>query len=356
MEHKLELVHNGQRRFGLLSGEVTLSLDQIAHPFSFRYAEKITATDPISLIRKGDLVSILVDDEPLVEGYVNVSTRRHTVGTLEFEVRGRGAAQDLVDCSVTGKHHHTNATVDKIVGELVKPYGYSVRMAAGTSVGEPLKAFSVDKSEKVMEAIMRACTRRGLWPRALPVGYTIELVRVDATLEQTPLVNGENCTDMEFEEDDTGLYSAYMIHGRTSETDDAYGAATRIRGEVNDPSVGRFRPLRIEARGGDGPSDPGLRAKIERNRRLGQSEIIRCKTSSWRDYDGLLWAPNQLRACVDPEPAMMLDAAEFLISTVKYSWDETLSRGFEASIELKRREAYDPEGAYPVTQAGAAVQ
>jgi prophage tail gpP-like protein len=360
MQHKLELWHNGQKRFGLRRGNASLSMESIAHPFSFTYAEKITATDPIALIRRGDEVRIIVDDEPLVGGYVNQSVRRHTVDELTFEVRGRSYGQDLVDCSaVVGKRYERSATADKLIEQIAKPFGLATRMAPGATPGAIIKGFKIEKGAKAFDAIMQACTKRGLWPRILPIEPVLELARADATPEYKALANGENCTEMDFEENDEQLFSAYLVHGRTSETDDAYGGATRIRGQVNDPSVTRYRPLRLETKGGDGPDDVGQRAKIERNRRLGNSEVIHCRTDGWRDGpvsdSGIFWLPNQLRVCIDPEPAMQIDSVQMLITSVKYEWDDAVSKGFTCALELKRREAFDPEAAYPVTQVGALV-
>jgi prophage tail gpP-like protein len=359
--HSITLRHNGKQLRGLLRGEVTLGLEQIAHPFSFSYAERLANTGTPWHFEAGDLVSVHVDGEMIVDGYIDVSRGKRAWDEMSFEVQGRAATADLVDCTAMVRpRQFTNATVVQIVSKIVQPFGFAVRLGAGAVPGAPFRRFTIDKNDTCFSAISKACKQRGLWPRYIPGATVLELAALNATPRTTPLVLGENVLSMERETNHTERFGSYHFSGTTHATDTLYGPATRIKAQVFDPAITRHRPLRIDARNGDGPSDVGVRARLERNHRAGNSERVKAVVSGWRyeqiDGDPLsdrstsrmaLWEPNTIHAVIAPE--LGLNGVELLIVSARYVFDAEMKSGFVCELELKRREALDPMAAYPVT-------
>lgn len=349
MEYDLRLIHNGIEHVGLIRGHVSLSIEQIAHPFSFVYSERIVAGQEPFWIEPGDYVQITVDDDELVGGYIERVTAKRGVRELVYEVYGRGAGLDLVDCSVmTRPRQFKSVRVDQVVADLVKPFGFGVRVVG--EPGDPIRRFTVDRNDRVFDAVQRACKLRGFWPRVAPGGTLLELVRVDAEPELKIMTTGEGILSMERVTDWSQRFSEYHFVGGTHATDDVYGESTRISQYVVDPAVNRYRPTRIPLRGGDGPRDAGVRAMMERNKRAGDAEVVKAKAASWKNYAGVLWRPNQMHLVRDP--LLRLADARMIISDVDYQFDVKMPDGFAADITLKRPEAYDFEAGYPPEARG----
>lgn len=347
MEYDLALLHNGIYHEGLIRGRVRLSIEQLAHPFNLVYAERIVEGQDPFWIDSGDFVQLVVDDDELVGGYVERVISKRGVEELVYEVSGRGAGLDLVDSSVMTRPRQFSASrVDQIVRALVEPYGFGVRVVG--EPGEPIRRFTVDKSDRVFDAISRACKLRGFWPRVAPGGTMLELVRVETEPELKILTNGEGVLFMERVTDWSQRFSEYHFVGGTHAADDVYGEATKISSYVVDPAVNRYRPTRIPLRGGDGPRDAGVRAMLERNKRAGDAETVRARAASWKNYAGELWRPNQLHLVRDP--LLRLNDATMLVSDVDYAFDVRMPNGFVADLTLKRPEAYDYRATYPVEE------
>jgi prophage tail gpP-like protein len=342
VNHVVELKRFGVRHRGLIRGSITLSIEQIAPPFQCTYAEALGSEKP-RYFGSGDFISLLIDDEVVTDGYVDVSRRKQTVGDISYDFNGRGSPLDLVDCTALVRpRQFKNAKVDQIATKILAPFGFTVR--ALDDVGDPIRRFTLDKNDTAFGATLRAAKLRGLWPRYMGGEKVIELVKLDATVESVPIIVGVNAFELEHISDWTQRFGSYHMVGTTHATDDVTGIATRIRDKVVDPAIGRYRPLRIEVRGGDGSKDAGIRAKQERNMRAGNSDRFVAKISGWRDRDGTLWRPNQLRRC----RADRLGIDENLvITTAKYAWDQHMKDGFVTELELKRPEALDLDASYP---------
>lgn len=323
---------------------MTLGLEQVAHPFRIRYAERFDEAGSPWYLEAGDFLEVLVDGELLVDGFVDSAEMRRTAAEYSLEVSGRARTADMVDCTAMVRPRQwANATVDQIVAAIAQPFGFTVQLS-GTP-GKPIRKFTLDKGETAFDAISRVCKMRGFWPSYDGGPTVLKLAKLDADVGNTALVLGRNVLEMTRTTDWTQRFSAYHFRGTTHATDDIYGVSKHLQDVAHDTAVDRYRPTRLQMRGADGPSDAGQRALFERNRRAGASERVVCQVSGWRDDDGALWRPNTLASVTAEE--LGLDAAQLLIVSAKYEFDERMKNGFRCELELKRREALDPEAEYP---------
>lgn len=346
MDHYLELRHEGRRHRGLISGRASLGLEQFAHPLTFRYSEHLERlpADAWCLVA-GDLVEFFVDGELLLDAYVEGARIRRTEKEYGFDARCKAPTIDLVQCSHTGKRQFTNARVDQIARELVRPFGFGISGGAST---HPIARFTVDRNESPFDALVRACRMRGLFPLYGGDGSNvISLERPGPTVVSQPLrLGGTRVLRIERDTDWSDRFSDYLFRGKSGRTNDTYSDATRFGGDAHDPFIGRYRPTRLQVRGGKGQGDAGTMARRERNQRAGRSESVTVSVSGWRtELDEMLWRPNMLVTLQAPEVA--LDDVRMLVTQVDYEFDEEMRGGFVSHLELKRPEALDPDATYP---------
>ncbi len=346
MQHTLELRHEGRRHRGLRRGKVTLGLEQIAHPMTLTYAEQLEESpgDAWCLVC-GDIVELHVDGELLLDAYVEAATIHRTLKTYDFEARCKAPTIDLVQCTVVAKpRQFTNVTVDAIVRKIVEPFGFAVQVVG--SVGAPIPKFTIDRNEQPFNAIARVCRMRGLFPLYHPGQSNIlSLEKISPTPVRTVLSLGRNVLEMQRETDWSDRFSDYIFRGKSRRTDDTYSEASSHGGTSHDPYVGRYRPTRLQVRGGKGSDDAGTMARRERNQRAGKSESVTATVSGWRNDEGALWRPNMLVPLDAPELA--LADVKMLITQVDYEFDDAMQHGFVAKLELKRPETLDPDATYP---------
>ncbi|MBC7171068.1 MAG: hypothetical protein H5U40_01495, partial [Polyangiaceae bacterium] len=334
--HTIELRHSGARHRGMLCGSVSLSIEKLAHSFSFTYAEQLRPEEDPRWFAPGDSATLLFDGEVVVDGIIDSARVKHTPTALEFSVTGRSVAADIVDCTaLTRPRQFSNATVEQITAKLVEPFGFGVRIIGGGT--RPLRRFTFDKGDTAFSAVMRACKLRGLWPRYFMDDRVIELARLDATTEEVPLVVGVNVVELDYTVDFSQRFGSYHFTGSRRATNDDGETSegenkprfSRFLGVAKDAAISRYRPMRLQLRGGDGSGDAVTRANRERNQRAGNSEKVSAKALGWRDRDGGLWRPNQRRLVIDDELGIH---GEMIITDVTFAWDARMKDGFVATV------------------------
>lgn len=285
---------------------------------------------------------VLIDETPVVSGYVDAVEVSIDGAQQVVQVAGRDATADLVDCSaVRTPGQWRGQRIERIAEDLAAPFGVPVRAAVDT--GKPLTSFALQEGETVFEAIERAARIRALLLMTDGRGALV-ITRAGLNRVAMPLVLGNNILAMRATLDMRDRFSAYTAKGQAPGSDLFNGPqVAQISARAVDPQVTRYRPLVLVGDAPDLAASLNQRVQWEANVRAANSTSVEITVAGWFHNDGL-WEPNSLVYVSAPD--VRLDD-ELLISAVEYSLDE---RGPLCTLSLTRADAFT---LLPIKQAAA---
>ena len=157
------LLINDRRHVGWTEATVTRSLETISGAFTVTLSEREPGETTPRVIRPGNACRVELEDETVLQGWVDAVTVDYDAGAHTIAVRGRDATGDLVDCSAATKPGEwKNERLENIASALCEPFGISVSREIDT--GAPFSRFRIEEGESVFEAIERACRFRAVLP------------------------------------------------------------------------------------------------------------------------------------------------------------------------------------------------
>ncbi|QIB34742.1 Mu P family protein [Ancylobacter pratisalsi] len=321
-------------------------------------------------VRLGVTAEIKLDGETIMKGWVDTVAPHLRDGEASVSISGSDKARDLIDgaATVDGPSEYRGKTVDAIIGEIVKPYGLSVR--AEVDVGAQLDRFTIDGGETAMSAIEKALRQRGILATSDGVD-TIVLTRTGAKRAPAPLVLPGNVVSSSGEFTIEGRHSEYRVKGQAekaagkrrstlrldataapldsdpadwiADQEATEGAGVEIEGKAVDPEMKRYRPLVTLGRTQLTAEGAQTQAEWMARTARGSSERLEYEVKDYRAGDEQrLWRVNELVPVDDRFQGVNRD---MLIAGVVmvYSQDD----GGLTRLRVTSPEAYDtePEGA-----------
>lgn len=321
---------------GFKTADITLSMSSLSNGFQVDYAPTDRlAQRPASL---GDALKIRVDDDLILDGWVESTPETLEHDNLQLVLTGRSKTGDLVDssCLIGKPPRWKNVPARTVIQDIAAAFDIEVQQVGPT--GDPLVTFRVPRGEFAGDAIQRAAALRAL--QAYCVGGDLILAQAGATQTKTVLEEGFNIIRAERANSHIARHSLYRFHGQTRATDELTGLkAGQLKGEVEDPAITRYRPLDLR---GDGHSkgDMGVRAVRERNRRAALGDGLTLDIDTPVMDEGKAWRPNMLVPVKIPTLAV---EETYLITTVRY---RVVADEINTTLELSLPEGYT-EGTYP---------
>jgi len=327
---------------GWTSIRVTLRAEGCPNDFEFETTERYPAQrgSPAGIvIAPGDAVQVLFQRQVVVTGFVDAYAPSLGPQQHRVRVQGRGACQDLVDCSVVFAGAQISGTsVLGIAQKLAAPY--NIQVTAIADVGLPIPQQNLNFGDKVYDVIEALARWHGLLAYEGPDGNLILAnIGAAATLDSA-IVEGQNVMLA------SGVFSAHM---RYSEYDVLTASASSLQevqalpmvhSVTKDPGVSRFRRLAIIAESGDADlKTADARGRWEGWRRYGRSYALHVTVDSWFTKAGNLWAPNSLVGI--SLPSMNIKDAHWVISEVTFRRSE--QTGTVAELLLMPPEAFSVE-------------
>lgn len=345
--HTVELRVGGELYSGWTGGSVRQSLDQFASAFSLEFVDRWAAGQEPWPIFEGDLCQLRIDDEVLLDGFVDEAPSSYDADTWDLSVSGRSRLGDLVDCDAVKRGSQwLDAELTEIVLDLCRPFDVGV---FAPRMPPKFRRFKFDPGDKVADVIMRAARLRGMM--TTDFGGHLELFQLDpdepavAHLEPgySVLRGGRSVSWAD-------RFSEYRFRGQTQADDKTNGvAAARLKGTVRDEQIDRYRPMLVLAGDADGDRDLGLRAILERNQRAGRSERISYMVPGFRHRQGGLWRPGQIATVTDP--FFRIEDERFVVVSAAMAFGPGdvggRGEGMVTELELTRPEAYGA-GEYPL--------
>jgi prophage tail gpP-like protein len=320
----------GQVFAGWLQSEVSRSIESLTGTFSIPTS---LVPGDVPRIKRQDEVQVLVGDEVMITGYVMAAEPFYDDRNCGLNVAGRDRTGDLVTSSAIYKGGQwRGAKVDRIVRDLVEPFGIKVKLEA--DIGKPLDDFKLAFGESRLDAIARACKMRGVLP--IPDGRgNLMLTKAGTRKAPGEIRRGKNVLSMRGIGTDERRHSEYIVYGQ-GEVGQDFEAARQRRARAVDADIKRFSPLVVPADGNVSQAD--LQALVEHTARVrrGHSRGFEYTLEGWL-VNGQPW-PINARVPVFDDVAG-LDGDEWLICSTRLSLD--MQRGATTVVVVRPIEAYD---------------
>ncbi|EAU8203139.1 phage baseplate assembly protein [Escherichia coli] len=311
MSNTVTLRTDGRLFTGWTSVSVTRSIESVAGYFEL--GVNVPPDTDLSGLAPGKAFTLEIGGQIVCTGYIDSRRRQMTADSMKITVAGRDKTADLIDCAaVYSGGQWKNRTLEQIARDLCAPYGVTVRWElSDKESAAPFPSFTLDHSETVYEALVRASRARGVLMTSNAAG---ELVFSRAASTATDeLVLGENLLTLDFEEDFRDRFSEYTVkgyaraNGAEGDDIDAKSIVSR-KGTATDSDVTRYRPMIIIADSKITAKDAQARALREQRRRLAKSITFEAEIDGWTRKDGQLWMPNLL---------VTIDASKYAIKTTE---------------------------------------
>lgn len=311
MSNTVTLRTDGRLFTGWTSVSVTRSIESVAGYFEL--GVNVPPGTDLSGLAPGKKFTLEIEGQIVCTGYIDSRRRQMTADSMKITVAGRDKTADLIDCAaVYSGGQWKKRTLEQIARDLCAPYGVTVRWELSDKESSAaFPGFTLDHSETVYEALVRASRARGVLMTSNAAG---ELVFSRAASTATDeLVLGENLLTLDFEEDFRDRFSEYTVkgyaraNGAEGDDIDAKSIVSR-KGTATDSDVTRYRPMIIIADSKITAKDAQARALREQRRRLAKSITFEAEIDGWTRKDGQLWLPNLL---------VTIDASKYAIKTTE---------------------------------------
>ncbi len=339
MSNTVTLRTDGRLFTGWTSVSVTRSIESVAGYFEL--GVNVPPDTDLSGLAPGKAFTLEIGGQIVCTGYIDSRRRQMTADSIKITVAGRDKTADLIDCAaVYSGGQWKNRTLEQIARDLCAPYGVTVRWELSDKESSAVfPGFTLDHSETVYEALVRASRARGVLMTSNAAG---ELVFSRAASTATDeLVLGENLLTLDFDEDFRDRFSEYIVKGyaRANGADgddiDAESIVSR-KGTATDSDVTRYRPMIIIADSKITAKDAQARALREQRRRLAKSITFEAEIDGWTRRDGQLWMPNLLVTIDAPKYA--IKTTELLVSKVTLILND--QDGLKTRVSLAPREGF----------------
>lgn len=339
MSNTVTLRTDGRLFTGWTSVSVTRSIESVAGYFEL--GVNVPPGTDLSGLAPGKKFTLEIEGQIVCTGYIDSRRRQMTADSMKITVAGRDKTADLIDCAaVYSGGQWKNRTLEQIARDLCAPYGVTVRWELSDKESSAVfPGFTLDHSETVYEALVRASRARGVLMTSNAAG---ELVFSRAASTATDeLVLGENLLTLDFEEDFRDRFSEYTVkgyaraNGAEGDDIDAKSIVSR-KGTATDSDVTRYRPMIIIADSKITAKDAQARALREQRRRLAKSITFEAEIDGWTRKDGQLWMPNLL-VTIDASK-YAIKTTELLVSKVNLILND--QDGLKTRVSLSPREGF----------------
>lgn len=328
---------NGTDYGGWKEVEIAAGIERQARDFTLGVTRNWPgATDIPRVIRQGDLCEVFIGADKLLTGYVDATPIRYDGKNVSVGVKGRSKTADMVDCSAIHKTGQwRNAKIERIAGDLAKPFG--IEVIAEASTGDAIVEHQIEPGETVFECIDRLLTLQQMLSTDDADGRMIFISVGSGGSAGTKLEYGKNILSADAALDYKDVFGHYTVKGQRAGTDHSWGPqANEINASAADSSVRRHRPLLIKQEGQASTQICADRARTERAYRAAKALETTYTVQGWRQADGSLWLPNQLVRVTDP--VIGFDG-EMLIVEVAWRLSES---GATTALKVGPTEGYIP--------------
>jgi prophage tail gpP-like protein len=304
---------------------------------------------PITMGAKCD---VLVDDEPVLKGYIEDININYDKDSHVVQVSGRDVTCDLVDCHKANRTYaYYKSTVKQIVTDTCAPFSIPVEIdesarAAANTVPNLAATFFAAGGDSLIGVIYKITRLAELYVMASTNGGLL-LTTAGKRFADQQLKSGVNILRGGLKQSDKEKFSVYYVKGFGFENENQIKSKDWLwmngtfppkpPATYPDERTGatRYRPYSNMAENSVRLKGVGWRSKAEAQYRIGNSRKYNYMVQGWREKEGgELWAPNTNVVVVDP---LFGISDPFLIEAVEYTQSD---QGTTSNLTLCSREKY----------------
>lgn len=326
---------------GWTQSEVDRSLETLAGTFSIPITFDYSRPAPIV---RGDAVQVLFGKTVVVSGWALSAEPFYSKSDVGLRILGRDRAGDLIKSSAMHKGGQWRGVlVDRIVRDLVAPFGMDVVVEDGIDLGKKIDDFKLAHGETVLDALSRVVRLRGLLVTRTALGH-VAITKAGTRVFAGAIVGGRqyaqerggNVIDMSGVGTDENRHSEYIAFGQghtTAQMD--FETARQLKARAVDPEITRYMPLVLNPEGNITKED--LQTLVDHTARVrrGQAWGYRYKVEGWT-VGGVPWPTNERVAVWDDIAG--IHGEEWLIVSSKQHCD--LKDGKVTELVVKPVDAY----------------
>lgn len=338
------LIVNGRRYSGWKSLRVTRTIEGLCGSFSLDVSDRWDGKVAPWPIAEGDECQVLIDDQIVIDGYVDKRSLKASKDSRALTYSGRDRAADLVDCSVLvpeasakgNKWSYRNIDIAQFTTAVASQHGIKVTVQPGLKLAkDPLLV--VHPGESGFEAIKRAAASSGVL--VISDGLGGILITGPSSTRSDSLVEGVNILEAEIDYDTADRFHRYLVTSQPPGNDDSYGEALQVQAEATDEDVTRTnRTIVIRPEKGYDTAGARKRANWEALMRAAKSATGLVTVQGWRQSSGALWPVNTITNV--SAPTLIGVDGDMRISQVDFTIGEG---GKTTQIHVVRPDAFTPE-------------
>lgn len=313
-------------------------------------------------IKRGDPITIAIDGEPVLVGWINKPRFRWVADKIECHISGRDKTGDLVDCAAmpNGPTEFKGVDLLHVANQVCAPFGIPVK--ADVDIGAPFDRLSLHKHMTGLAFLESASRQRSVLLTSDGIGGLV-LTRGGSSRGPARLAIGDNVHEVDVEYDEDQRFSDYYVtqdtvkdrtggpaldHDAASfddsdDADDVPAAATTSEataigniGHATDPEITRWRPTLAYTRSQSAMATVQEQAEWRCRVAKGQGDRVRMAVLGFRaGSNNTLWRPNQIVVVWDPYSGIDRD---MLIAGVEFEHDE---EGDKTRLRVVGPSAYD---------------
>lgn len=351
MGDTLEVYRDGEILEGWEEVRVSRAIDALAGTFELLFPE-IEPDDPTERkLLRGDRLEIKVDGELVLSPRITRRTKAYNGTTNAIAVSGSDVLADLVECSAANEPGQwKGARVATIATELLAPFS-DLRFRADLSVVGlgSVTTFALQTGESVFDALDRLARMRGLL-LASDLEGGVYFTRPGVEKAPVALERGSNLEQGSVEEDESGRFSRYIIHGAgptPAYWDVGVGPGQAFRVEAKDAGVSRYRPRVLHAETAANEDELRRRVAFEASVAAARSLRIVYVLPDWT-LEGHLWRPGERVSVWDPILEIggpSGSPVEMLVGSV--DWSRSATGGSRTTLGIYRPGAFNAEPVKP---------
>lgn len=341
----LEIRHNGIAYTMWESATFNRSLDTTCGQFS------ITASNPFSPafpLRVGDRIQIIINGNPVINGFVDKITASGDLEGHRLNIAGRDKVSDLIDSSMPDSVKSMSGPISlKVMAEkIIAALGAQIKVVDSTGGIEDFGADDLQAAEsgqKCMDFLVSFARKRqaylitngnGDLVLFKPIGQ-----KVATQLLHTHGGANNNVKTAELELDISSRFNRYVVRTQSNTAADpsaGYDAqAVSVTGNADDPEIRSSRYLEIQGEQSMTSAEGTERAKEEANLRRAKGLTYTATLYGDSQNDGSPWDIGFLVDAFDDYNGVRGELLMFAISTTI-----DLSGGSETTVGCSPADAY----------------
>ena len=339
---KLEV--NGVSYENFLSASVEIRLDALSNTFSFAAAS--TGELPF---RGGESCRVLVEDEVVLTGFIEIVSGDYSNGDHNISIQGRDKTGDFLDSSIEAisdirPELHLQQVIEKIINNIGADISVvdEVNPALFNKAEDLVTPESGDNAFQFVEKLAR---KRHVLLTSNADG-NIVITRASGELINGKIKNllgddSNNVISASFSYDTTGRYNIYKFDSSLALVPLNNAGDTKLEdvvdqsGTVTDPDSRIGRQLILVAESPFSSGEDNDRATWEANIRRARGRVYSAVVNGYRDLDGNLWQVNKLVPVQDTYAGI---DADMLINTVTFTFD--IQNGRQTVMSFVEENAY----------------